>query len=90
MSDSTWTWMSGSNTTEQPSVYGEKGIASADNNPGSRSNAVGWYDSLREEFWLFGGLGFGNDTAAILPGAWVIVGECSTNNPLNVSNRPLK
>jgi len=55
MNDSTWTWISGSNTTNQPGVYGEKGIASIENVPGGRYGAVGWYDSLKEEFWLFGG-----------------------------------
>jgi len=58
MNDSTWTWMSGSNTINQPPVYGEKGISSPDNVPGSRDGAVTWYDSLRQEFWLFGGRGY--------------------------------
>ena len=59
MNDSTWTWMSGSETTNQPGVYGEKGISSAANVPGARASAVGGYDSLRQEFWLFGGYGYG-------------------------------
>ena len=62
MNDSTWTWMSGSNTFNQPGVYGEKGISSPTNHPGSRSGAVGWYDDLRQVFWLFGGYGYGNST----------------------------
>ena len=62
MNDSTWTWISGSNTTEQPGVYGEQGIPSHDTHPGSRINAVGCYDSLKQEFWLFGGEGYGNDS----------------------------
>jgi len=55
VNDSTWTWISGSNTINQIGVYGEKGKASTENIPGARSGAVGWYDSLRQEFWLFGG-----------------------------------
>ena len=55
MNDSTWTWMSGSNTTNQRGAYGEKGIPNANNVPGARRSALGWYDSLRQEFWLFGG-----------------------------------
>ena len=62
MNDSTWTWMGGSNTTNQPGVYGKKGNASVENIPGARYGAVGWYDSSREEFWLFGGYGYGNQT----------------------------
>ena len=55
MNDSTWAWMSGDNTCNQPGIYGEKGNASTNNVPGSRSNAVGWFDSSRQEFWFFGG-----------------------------------
>ena len=55
MNDSTWTWISGNNTVNQPSVYGEKGISNANNHPGARAGAIGWYDSLRKVFWLFGG-----------------------------------
>jgi len=67
MNDSTWTWMAGSNTTSQRGVYGEKGNGSTDYIPGARYGAVGVYDSLREEFWLFGGKGFGNqDTTSAL------------------------
>ena len=53
-----WTWMSGSNVSNQGGVYGEKGNASSDNVPGARGSAVGWYDSENKEFWLFGGYGF--------------------------------
>ena len=58
MNDSTWTWISGNDTANQIGVYGEKGKASTDYLPGARSGAVGWYDSLRQEFWLFGGYGY--------------------------------
>jgi len=57
VNDSTWTWISGSNTRNRVGVYGTKGEASIENVPGSREGAVGWYDSLREEFWLFCGYG---------------------------------
>ena len=60
MNDKTWTWMSGSNSVNQSGVYGEKGNADIDNVPGARRDAVGWYDNLREEFWLFGGFGLGS------------------------------
>ena len=63
INDSTWTWISGSDSIDQPGVYGEKGNASSENVPGARYGAVGWYDSLRQEFWLFGGFGYTNSTA---------------------------
>jgi len=49
-----WTWVSGSDTANQPGVYGTLGVASASNSPGTRSNAVSWTDSSGH-FWLFGG-----------------------------------
>ena len=60
MSDNTWTWMSCSNTRDQQGIFGEKGKASDNNCPGARNEAVGWYDSSTEEFWLFGGFGLGS------------------------------
>ena len=59
MNDSTWTWMAGSNTTDHPSVYGEKGVASSKYTPDSRCCGVGWYDSSQRELWLFGGNNYG-------------------------------
>ena len=40
-----------------PGIYGEQGIPSSFNHPGARFGAVGWYDSVRQEYWLFGGRG---------------------------------
>ena len=51
-----WTWVSGSDTTYQPGVYGIKGIADPSNVPGSRYGAVSWIDS-GSNLWLFGGAG---------------------------------
>ena len=62
INDSTWTWISGSNIADQQGVYGEKGNGSTDHYPGARWIALGWYDDLREEFWLLGGLGFSTTT----------------------------
>ena len=62
MNNNTWTWIAGSDTTNQPGVYGEKGNASHVNIPGAREGAVGWVDSLRQELWLFGGYGYGNSS----------------------------
>ena len=54
--------MSGSTVIYQLGVYGEKGIASVENVPGSRFGAVGWFDSSTQELWLFGGLGYLNSS----------------------------
>ena len=59
LNDSTWTWVSGSNAINQTGIYGEKGVVGADNIPGSRKQAFGWYDAVNQEFWLFGGHGYG-------------------------------
>ena len=60
MNDSTWTWISGSDAPEQLGIYGLKGVPNKSNVPGPRRGAVGWFDSSSEEFWLFGGLGYGS------------------------------
>jgi len=54
MNDSTWTWFSGRNTIQTFEAHDLIGNVSGES-PGARMDAVGWYDSLREEFWLFGG-----------------------------------
>ncbi|MCG6535260.1 MAG: hypothetical protein L7F78_11335, partial [Syntrophales bacterium LBB04] len=52
-----WTWISGSNTMNQPGVYGTRGVADSANVPGARLTAVSWVDSSGD-IWLFGGLGY--------------------------------
>jgi hypothetical protein len=51
-----WTWMGGSNTINQPGVYGTLGTPSAGNIPGGRNSASSWTDS-EGNLWLFGGSG---------------------------------
>lgn len=51
-----WVWESGTDSTNQPGVYGTKGSASSDNIPGARRGAVSWIDN-DENLWLFGGDG---------------------------------
>lgn len=53
---SKWTWMGGSQIVEMNGVYGTKGLASASNLPGARTNAVSWLDASGA-LWLFGGSG---------------------------------
>lgn len=51
-----WTWMTGSNTPEQPGTYGVLGTPAVGNVPGARYEATSWTDTSGD-FWLFGGLG---------------------------------
>jgi hypothetical protein len=51
-----WTWMGGSNLTEQPGVYGTQGTPAPENVPGARYLAASWTDASGD-FWLLGGLG---------------------------------
>ena len=51
-----WTWVNGSNQTEQQGAYGTEGLAAPGNVPGARYQGVSWVDSYGN-FWIFGGLG---------------------------------
>ena len=53
-----WSWIYGSNTDNHPGIYGEKGTDKNNYVPGARSGAVGWFDSVNRELWLFGGYGY--------------------------------
>lgn len=50
------TWMSGSDTRNQPGVYGSIGIADPNNVPGGRNGSVSRIDNSGD-LWLFGGNG---------------------------------
>ena len=78
---SQWTWMGGSDTTNQRGVYGTKGVASLSNVPGARQNAVSWTDNSGT-VWLFGGYGFAassDGTLVVAPRAHMQIsrGVCS-------------
>lgn len=49
-----WTWMSGSNLTNQPGVYGTQGIPNSTNIPSARSVYTSWKDN-NGDLWLFAG-----------------------------------
>ena len=49
-----WVWVGGDTATNQSGVYGTKGVPSATNTPGSRSNPSGWVDT-EGSLYLFGG-----------------------------------
>jgi N-acetylneuraminic acid mutarotase len=52
-----WTWISGADTLDAPSVYGTKGTAAAGNVPSAREGGAAWRDAAGN-LWLFGGGGF--------------------------------
>ena len=67
--NSLWTWVGGDSVTNKKGIYGSLGVAAAANNPGSRSSSVTWIDGS-ENFWLFGGIGYGNSGLGSLNDLW--------------------
>jgi len=49
-----WTWISGSNETDQIGFFGTQGVPSSKNIPGARDTSIGWIDQY-DNLWLFGG-----------------------------------
>jgi hypothetical protein len=76
-----WTWMGGDTSNLVKSgIYGTKGIADVNNQPGERSTAVGW-KSKAGNFYLFGGGGRGSGSAqGDLNDVWRL-----SNNPSGAS-----
>jgi len=69
-SNGEWTWMGGSDLVGKKGIYGNKGVASADNIPGARVDAMSWKDH-DGNFWLFGGRGMDMDgTMRFLNDLW--------------------
>ncbi len=54
-----WTWMKGSNATNQVGIYGTLGVPSVTTVPGARYDLVSWIDGTNN-LWLFGGAGYGS------------------------------
>lgn len=54
--NSTWTWISGSNTTNAVSIYGRPQTPSTSNTPGARFGSMSWRDA-DNNLWLYGGSG---------------------------------
>ena len=84
-----WTWMSGSDSTDQAGIYGVQGVSSPANAPGARYAAASWRDASGN-LWLFGGTGYDsagnvgslNDLWKYAGGEWTWVGGS------NVFNQP--
>jgi hypothetical protein len=56
-SGSKWTWVSGSKSISHKGVYGTKGVANANNMPGTRYGSVLCMDT-KGNLWLYGGKGY--------------------------------
>ncbi len=86
-----WTWISGSNSRNQPGTYGTKGVAAAANVPGGRQQSITWLDA-DGGLWLFGGMG--RDSVADLGpmnDLWryhIASGQWTWMSGGNVINRP--
>ena len=55
-----WTWVSGSSSPDQGTVWGTQGVPAASNGPGARPYATSWTDR-NGKLWLFGGQVIGPD-----------------------------
>jgi hypothetical protein len=65
-----WTWVGGSDISDQSGIYGTLGTAAAGNIPGARDSGVTWTDS-KGDFWLFGGFGLDSTGAlSVLNDLW--------------------
>jgi hypothetical protein len=71
---SIWTWISGSNRSEERGNYGTNGVPSSENVPGARFKTDSWMDS-RNYLWIFGGEGFDSQaTSGLLNDLWMFNG----------------
>ncbi len=81
-----WTWVAGSNTPNQPGTSGSQGVAAPANTPGARSGAVSWIDASGNPM-LFGGYGY--DAIGLegdLRDIWVFGAQCAFLDPPTVGN----
>ncbi len=60
-----WTWVGGSDESNQTGNYGTKGTAATTNQPGSRYAPTYWTDNTGK-FWLFGGYGYDKNGGTIV------------------------
>ncbi len=64
-----WTWVNGDKTSNQPGVYGTKGIPSPENKPSARKGGISWIDT-EGNFWLLGGEGISDYGEVLLNDLW--------------------
>jgi N-acetylneuraminic acid mutarotase len=91
-SGSKWTWVSGSKSISRKGVYGTKGVANANNMPGTRYGSVLWMDT-KGNLWLYGGKGYDSKGAGgYLCDSWkfdVNTNEWTWDSGSNLANRHL-
>lgn len=61
MYDGNFSFVAGTQSTDVGGVYGTLGVGSSSNFPGGRQEAGSCTDN-NGDFWLFGGVGYDNDT----------------------------
>jgi N-acetylneuraminic acid mutarotase len=84
-----WTWVLGSNSVNQPGIYGIYGVPSPDNVPGARGVGVGWMDDTGS-LWLFGGYGCDRTgSSGNLNDLWILQDFCEKWSPADL-NRDCK
>lgn len=89
-----WTWVSGSNQTEQAGIYGTQGVGAVGNIPGARWEAVSWTNA--SGLWLFGGLGVDstgtrgalNDLWRYSDGQWIWMSGSNLSSDSYLLNQP--
>jgi len=89
-----WTWMGGSDKSNQPGVYGTLGTPAVGNIPGGTVRAMSWFDK-NGDFWVFGaggsiqtsvssvGFGLPNDfwKFNLTTNEWTWMGGSSSEDP---------
>jgi N-acetylneuraminic acid mutarotase len=64
-----WIFLKGNNIANARGIYGVKGVATPENQPGARERAAGWVDASGN-LWLFGGLGYYTGGLGYLNDLW--------------------
>ena len=57
-----WTWVKGSNSSDQSGTYGTLGVSASGNVPGARLGHASWTNSITGDLYLFGGSGYDSGT----------------------------
>lgn len=65
LTDLTWTWVTGSNLTNDAGNMGTMGVADPANAPGARQVAGYAFDHVNRQLWMYGGDNI-NATGALL------------------------
>lgn len=64
-----WTWINGDSITNKVGIYGNLGVSSSINKPGSRWSSAYWKDNIGN-LWLFGGGGYAGINGGALNDLW--------------------